>query len=55
LAAASPRSIFDPEDEGLRYCAEKADEILQIIADWYAKAGNPKQILLAHGDREKEM
>ncbi|MBT8411344.1 MAG: TIGR00730 family Rossman fold protein [Octadecabacter sp.] len=33
--------VIDPEDEELFGYAETSDEILQIIADWYAKAGEP--------------
>jgi uncharacterized protein (TIGR00730 family) len=33
--------VIDPEDEDLFCFAETSDEILQIIADWYTKAGEP--------------
>jgi len=33
--------VIDPEDEDLFCFAETADEILKIIADWYAQAGQP--------------
>lgn len=33
--------VIDPEDKDLFCFAETSDEILQIIADWYAKAGDP--------------
>lgn len=33
--------VIDPEDEDLFCFAETSDEILQIIADWYAQAGDP--------------
>ncbi len=33
--------VIDPEDKDLFCFAETSDEILQIIADWYAQAGDP--------------
>jgi len=33
--------VIDPEDEDLFCFAETADEILQVISDWYTKAGEP--------------
>ena len=33
--------VIDPEDEDLFCFAETSAEILQIIADWYAKVGEP--------------
>ena len=33
--------VIDPEDEDLFCFAETYDEILEIIADWYTKAGEP--------------
>jgi uncharacterized protein (TIGR00730 family) len=33
--------VIDPEDEDLFCYAETSDEVLQIISDWHAKAGEP--------------
>ena len=33
--------VIDPEDEVLFCFAETSEEILQIIADWYTKTGEP--------------
>jgi uncharacterized protein (TIGR00730 family) len=33
--------VIDPEDEDLFCFAETSDDILQIISDWYTKAGEP--------------
>ena len=33
--------VIDPEDKDLFCFAETSDEILKIIADWYAQAGRP--------------